>query len=118
MSEFENWRKLDGISFENAVGKLYQDQGYIIKTTQTSSDGGVDLILSKENEQIVVQCKCYAKNIGIAAVRELNGIKKEWPNANSFVLVGLNGFTKPARAFATEHNIELFSIKHDHFELP
>ena len=117
LSEFSKWEELDGQSFEVATGELFKKKGYSVEFTQTSNDGGIDLILRKDTEQVGVQCKAYNKNVGVAAARELHGIKSQWTNLNKFMLVGLHGFTKQAREFAKEHNLELFSVEKDHFNI-
>ncbi|MBN2140972.1 MAG: restriction endonuclease [Desulfovibrionaceae bacterium] len=117
LSDFCNWESMSGVEFESAVSRLYRQQGYEVHQTSTTGDGGVDLVLKKGDEKAVVQCKRYNKNVGVGAVRELNGIKPQWPDASRFILVGVLGFTNPAKTFAKDHGVELFSIKHDHFKL-
>jgi HJR/Mrr/RecB family endonuclease len=117
LSEFSKWEKLDGQSFEVATGELFKKRGYSVEYTQTSNDGGIDLILKKDTEHVGVQCKAYNKNVGVAAARELHGIKSQFTNLNKFMLVGLHGFTKQAKEFAKEHNLELFSVEKDHFNI-
>ncbi|ABB39596.1 restriction endonuclease [Oleidesulfovibrio alaskensis G20] len=118
LSSFSNWEILTGEQFEWAVGRLYEKQGYSVDYTKTSNDGGVDIVLSNNEEKIIIQCKCYSKNVGVAAVRELVGIANQWPEATKFMLVALNGFTRPATEFAKNNNVDLFSIRNDHFQLP
>ncbi len=115
LSDFAKWQQMDGQSFEIATAKLFKKMGYSIEYTPTSNDGGIDLVLEKGTERVGVQCKAYSKNVGVAAIRELHGIKSQWSDLNKFILVGLHGFTKQAKEFASQHNVELFSIERDHF---
>jgi restriction system protein len=108
---------MGGQEFEVATGELFKRQGYSIEHTPASNDGGIDLILVKGDERIGVQCKAYGKNVGVASVRELHGVKSQWSNLNSFTLVALHGFSKQAKEFAHNHNIKLFSIERDYFHL-
>ena len=117
LSNFKKWEMLDGESFEVATGKLFKRMGYSVEYTPKVNDGGIDLILEKDTERVGVQCKAYNKNVGIAAVRELNGIKSQWTYLNKFILVGLHGFTSQAKQFAKKYDIELFSIERDHFNI-
>ncbi len=110
MRDVHFWDALDGIGFENAVAKIYKEMGFDVEFTPRTNDQGVDLILKKDNEDIIVQCKKYKKNVGVGAVRELVGVRSSWPNASKAVLVALFDFTSAAKAFAQEHDIELFSV--------
>jgi restriction system protein len=110
------WEQLDGIGFENAVSKVFRNIGYTVQHTSRSNDKGVDLILTKKEEKIVVQCKAYSKTVGVSHVRELNGVKGEWPDATKFMLVCLYEFSTAAKQFAETHHIELFSITRDYLK--
>ncbi len=72
------------------------------------------MILTRADEITLVQCEAYSKNIGVSAVRELQGVRANWPEARRAMLVELYGFSKAAREFAAQHGIELFSVAHDH----
>lgn len=50
---------MDGIDFENFMGKLFELNGYKVQITPSSHDFGKDLILNKD---IYVECKCYKEN--------------------------------------------------------
>lgn len=117
LNDFSAWEQMDGVTFEYATGDLFRKKGYTVEYTSTSNDGGIDLILVKDSERVGVQCKAYNKNVGIAAVRELRGIKSHWSDLDRFILVGLHGFTKQAREFADQYDIELFSIERDQFKI-
>jgi len=117
VADFFNWERLDGKAFEIAVAKLFEMQGWTVKLTPDTNDGGIDLIMKNNEEEACVQCKAFSSNVGVSTARELHGIKNQWPQANRFIIVALNGFTKPAIDFSKDHSIELFSIKYDHFGL-
>jgi restriction system protein len=73
ISAYRSWRKsklldgqkdLDGIrslnwrAFEQLVGEAYRRQGYAVReNTGVGPDGGVDLVLKKEGNTYLVQCK-------------------------------------------------------------
>ncbi len=46
----EYWESLDGIQFEQELGELFRARGYSVKSTPTSGDQGVDLILAKNGK--------------------------------------------------------------------
>src|ERR1043166_549046 len=45
--------------FEHYVATLYEKQGYKIKVTKQSGDGGIDVILEKGNDKTAIQVKRY-----------------------------------------------------------
>ncbi len=67
--------------------------------TPASGDGGIDLILIKDGERILVQCKQYAKPVGPAPIRELYGVLQS-DSAARAVLAAPGGVTRGAREFA------------------
>ena len=86
------WIDLSGYAFEKEVAKLYERLGYTTQVTQKSGDGGVDIILKKDNEKIAIQCKHHAKPVGPAPVRELMGVVASH-DYDRGIFVSLNGFT-------------------------
>ena len=69
---------LDGMSwqdFELLVGEAFRLQGYeVSELGGEGPDGGVDLVLRKNREKFLVQCKQWkAFKVGVAVVRELYG---------------------------------------------
>ena len=67
---------LDGMSwqeFELLVGEAFRLQGYeVTEIGGGGADGGVDLVLRKDREKFLVQCKQWkAFKVGVAVVREL-----------------------------------------------
>jgi restriction system protein len=70
---------LDGMSwseFEMLVGEAYRRQGYDVRELGGDGpDGGVDLVLTKPGEKLLVQCKQWkAFKVGVKVVRELYGV--------------------------------------------
>ena len=80
------WATLDGVGFERAVARIYKEEGFDVEFTPRTNDKGVDLILRKSGKVFIVQCKAYARNVGVSAVRELVGVHASWPNAEEAIL--------------------------------
>lgn len=103
---------LEGISwreFEQLVGEWFRTQGYAVLETGGvgEADGGVDLVLSKDGETYLVQCKQWkAFKVGVNVVRELLGVMAMRRAAGAF-LVTSGVFTEEARRFAAQANITL-----------
>ena len=82
---------LDGMSwqqFERLVGEAFRLQGYrVMETGGGGADGGVDLVLSKDGEKHLVQCKQWrAFKVGVDVVRELYGVMAARGAAGGFVV--------------------------------
>lgn len=116
LRDVHEWAQLDGIGFEHAVGHIFRERGYAVEFTPRTNDQGVDLILSREGRTSIVQCKAYATNVGVAAVRELVGVRASWPDAHEAILVALYDFSSAAKSFAAEHNVKLFSVARDYLK--
>lgn len=104
------WRELSPYEFETEVGRWYLSQGYDVRVTQESKDGGVDIVLTKNNTLIYVQCKHYKSKIGVAACRELGGVML--PNrVRKGVIVTLEGVTKKAKEYCEGARIKIVTLR-------
>lgn len=99
----EEWRKMTDREFEFEIGKVYSRLGYQTIVTKRSGDGGVDVIATKDEETIYIQCKHYGPKTHLGAP-ELqafwgccsgNGISKG-------IMVCTSSLTKDARSFANK----------------
>lgn len=102
---------LDGTSwqqFERLVGEGFRLQGYrVVETGGGGADGGVDLVLNKDGEKYLVQCKQWrAFRVGVDVVRELYGVMAAKGAAGGFVVTS-GRFTDEARNFAEGRNVQL-----------
>jgi len=102
---------LDGMSwqqFERLVGEGFRLQGYrAVETGGGGADGGIDLVLSKDGEKYLVQCKQWrAFRVGVDVVRELYGVMAARGAAGGFVVTS-GRFTEEARKFAEGRNVQL-----------
>jgi restriction system protein len=102
---------LDGMTwqqFERLVGEAFRLQGYqVIETGGGGADGGVDLVLTRDGEKHLVQCKQWrAFKVGVDVVRELYGVMAAKGAAGGFVVTS-GRFTDEAVAFAQGRNVRL-----------
>lgn len=102
---------LEGMSwrqFEMLVGEAFRMQGYrVVETGGNGPDGGIDLVLHKDREKFLVQCKQWkAFNVGVQVVRELYGVMAANGAAGGFVVTS-GRFTDEARVFASGRNVTL-----------
>ncbi|MDQ2736509.1 MAG: restriction endonuclease [Pseudomonadota bacterium] len=98
--------------FELLVGEAFRLQGYVVaETGGGGADGGVDLILRKDKEKFLVQCKQWkAFKVGVTVVRELYGVMASQGVAGGFVVTS-GTFTDEASVFADGKNVKLLNGK-------
>ena len=88
----EFWKNMSGLQFEKEVAELYKQYGYKTLVTRATGDGGVDIILLKDDERIAVQCKHHKNKIGPNDVRALQGVVLN-ESYSYGIFVSLSGFT-------------------------
>jgi len=94
--------------FELLVGEALRRRGYAVQETGGNGpDGGVDLVVRKDGERYLVQCKQWrAVQVGVPVVRELYGAMAAEGAVGGFVITS-GTFSKPAREFASGRNLQL-----------
>ncbi len=105
------WRSLSGRDFEKEMARLYRTDGYAVETTPATGDEGADLVLRKDGELIVVQCKRQYKPVGPHIVRDLYGTLHHFHAARAF-LDATAGFTEGVLTYARGKPIELHDLKY------
>ncbi len=100
-------RKISWREFEDLVAEAYKRKGYIVTETASGADGGVDLILKKGGEKLLVQCKHWRMTkVGVKVVRELYGVVAA-EGASEGVVISSGIFTREAQDFARGKPLEL-----------
>jgi len=104
----DSLRDLSWKRFEDVLAEAYRRQGYQVKEMLGSgADGGVDLLLRKDANLVVVQCKRWkGKPVPVQVVRELYGVMID-QRASAAKVVATTSFTADAVAFAKGKPIEL-----------
>jgi len=117
LSAFHAWRRKDlfdrqtGIKsikelswkdFEYLVSEAYRRKGYsVVENTGSGADGGIDLVLNKNGEKTLVQCKNWkSRSVGVTTIRELYGVVMA-EGASEGVVVCSGHFTSDAIEFAS-----------------
>lgn len=103
-----NLASLSWQDFEHLVGEHFRRRGYhVIETGGSRPDGGIDLVLTRDRERYVVQCKHWkARQVGVSVVRELVGSITHSGAVGGF-LVTSGTLSTPALALAQEAGIEV-----------
>jgi restriction system protein len=97
------WRE-----FEMLVGEAFRRKGYVVaETGGRGADGGVDLVLRRNSDVALVQCKHWKTwRVGLPVVREFLGAMTAKQASKGWVITS-GRFTAEAIAFAGQHGIEL-----------
>jgi len=104
----ETIRNLNWPEFEELVGEAYRRKGYnVTETGGGGADGGVDLVLLKGGEKLLVQCKHWKMyKVGVKVIRELYGVVVA-ENATGGIVISSGTFTQEAIDFAKGKPLEL-----------
>lgn len=101
---------IDGITwreFEMLVGEWFRRNGFSVRETKAGPDGGVDLVLTRDGETYLVQCKQWkAYKVGVNIVREHLGVMVSQGAAGGYIVTS-GVFTEEARRFAASSAIQL-----------
>ena len=105
-------RELPWKRFEDLLGEAYRRQGFAVEETLGGgADGGVDLVLRRDGEVTLVQCKRWkGKPVPVQTVREMFGIVTD-RGAAAAKIVATTSFTSEAVLFAKNKAIELVDSK-------
>jgi restriction system protein len=106
-----NLRLLDATEFEWLVGELFRREGWSVQETggHGVGDGNIDLVLSRDGERRIVQCKRWTSwQVGVDEVRQLAGaLLREGLPGSAGILVTLSDFTEAARIEASKTGLKL-----------
>lgn len=96
---------MTGAQFEEFVAAVLEGNGYeILEMTKTTGDFGADIIAERNGENIAIQCKRYAKPVGVRAVQEAISAMKHY-DCDSCLVVTNSKFTKQAMELAKDNEV-------------
>lgn len=104
----ESIKALSWRQFEVLVAEAFKLAGYkVVETGGGGPDGGVDLVLWKDQRKATVQCKQWRSAlVGQAIIKEMYGVMHA-EGASECYVVTSGGFSEDALAFAAGKNIHL-----------
>lgn len=104
----DSLRQMTWRQFEQLTGEAFRRQGYTIEETGLGgADGGIDLILRRNGQTTLVQCKQWQnRQVGVKVVREMYGLLVHH-KATAVKIVALGDYTSDAHRFAQGKPIEL-----------
>jgi restriction system protein len=105
----ETLKKIEWFSFELFCKIYYECIGYKVTKTKAGADGGIDLLLYKNDSAVpyaLVQCKTRThRDVGVNYIRELLGVMTS-EKVDKGILITNSDFTKEALKFANDNKIE------------
>ncbi|HTN76227.1 MAG TPA: restriction endonuclease [Pirellulaceae bacterium] len=104
----DSLRQISWRQFEQLTGEAFRRQGYAIEETGLGgADGGIDLVLHKNGQTTLVQCKQWQhRQVGVKIVREMYGLLLHH-QAAAVKIVALGDYTSDAQRFAQGKPIAL-----------
>lgn len=101
-------RALSWQDFERLLAAYYEGQGYAVdRRGGAGADGGIDLVLRRGRERVLVQAKNWrTASVNVSVVREMRGLIAAH-QATRGVVVSSGSFTKDAARFGSDHGVEL-----------
>lgn len=107
-SGLDSLRAMSWREFEMLCGEAYRRQGFSVEEHGLGwADGGIDLILRKNGETSLVQCKRWKTfKVGVKEVRELYGILSA-ERADRGIFITSGSYTAEAKDFARGKPLDL-----------
>lgn len=98
------------LEFEHWCRDMLMQQGWTANVVGGSGDQGADVIATKENSTLVLQCKYYGSPVGNAAVQEVHAARSFYRASHAAVVTNAN-YTKGGVALADRTNVRLLSAQ-------
>ncbi len=106
--DLDSIKSLSWKQFEELVAEAYRRKGCsVVENDGIGPDGGVDLVLKKDGNLFLVQCKQWRSyKVDVRVVREMYGVMTA-KQANGVIIITSGLFTQEAKSFATDKPIDL-----------
>ncbi|XTI71822.1 restriction endonuclease [Acidithiobacillus sp. AC3] len=103
-----NPRQLTPEQYEQFCAALLANNGWHVQTTAKTGDYGADVIATKGNQKIIVQCKQWTSSVGIKAVQEAHGALSYYKGTRA-VVVTTSKYSQAAQELAKKTGVSLIS---------
>jgi HJR/Mrr/RecB family endonuclease len=106
---FTNIDSMTGFEFEDFIVDLFTKLGYVVEKRKRTREQGLDLLLFKHGERIVVQVKRHRRPVGNRAVQQALAACVYYEGQRAIVVTN-STFTLPAKQLAARCvNLELWN---------
>lgn len=86
-------RSLDPSDIEYLAAALYAAMGYKTQVTPQQKDGGIDVVASKDDEVVYIECKNWEERVDVETVRSFTSTVFTEP-ATRGIFISISGFTE------------------------
>lgn len=106
--DIDSIKSLSWKQFEELIAEAYRRKGYsVVENYDIGPDGGIDLVLKKDGNMFLVQCKQWRSyKVDVRVVREMYGVMTA-KHAAGVIIVTSGLFTQEAKNFAVDKPIDL-----------
>ncbi|MSO44611.1 MAG: restriction endonuclease [Thermoleophilia bacterium] len=98
---------MTGEEFEDWLAILFRAAGWRVRHTRATGDFGADLILGRDDEEVVVQAKRQGRPVGVAAVQQVATARLHY-GADAAMVVTNTTFTPAAGELASSTGVVLW----------
>ncbi|MGH7203256.1 MAG: restriction endonuclease [Candidatus Levyibacteriota bacterium] len=105
----DHWNNMTGHAFELSVANLFRSIGFTANVSNRGGDGGVDILIAKNERKIAVQCKRYKSPVGPHVIRDLWGTM-QYLGFEEGCIITTTGFTSGVKEFAKDKGIFLIDL--------
>lgn len=98
------------IDYEKECAKVLSEAGFRVRLTSGGADYGADILCDKDERTYVVQCKLFARSVGVKAVQEIMAARSHY-KADFAVVCSESGFTSAAANLAASNETHLTNIE-------
>lgn len=102
----QNWKAMRDVEFEQFLEKVFLALGYLVETTATTGDQGVDLIVAKDGIRVAIQVKGYHSSVSNGAIQEAFAGMAHY-QCHACAAITNSRFTSSAVALAKSTNCRL-----------
>jgi HJR/Mrr/RecB family endonuclease len=108
-NKLEELKKMHPFEFERFIKEVYELMGYTAKLTSKTGDGGKDVILKKDGETMLVECKRYnSPKVTRPDIQKFHSALIDM-NAKKGFYITTGEFTKPAIEYAKDKAIKVIN---------
>lgn len=101
---------MTGTQFEQFVAQQLRAAGWQATVTPVGADQGLDVMATRGDLKVAIQCKRYLAAVGNAAVQEVHAART-FHGANRAVVVTSSTYTRSAQELASKLDVELLHYR-------
>jgi|GEM_PF-1357901 len=100
---------IEARQFEFEMANLFRLKGYTSFVTRATSDDGIDVFASNDNEKVIIQCKRWTRPVGRDKIDELAGVMNRY-GVDRAILATTSAFSEDGKRAADKNKIELWDF--------